>query len=93
MSIEITDVKLIKKEDCGNLLAVGSIVFNGCFVVKDIKVLNSTRNDEMFIGFPSKKITDRDGGDCKFIDIAHPIDKETHAMIKEEVLAKYNELG
>lgn len=82
----ITDVQLTIV-DKGNLKAIGSIIIDKCFVIKDIKVIKSPSTGDLFIGMPSKKAGE------EFMDLAHPINKETHAMLKEDVLAKYRSLS
>jgi stage V sporulation protein G len=71
--------------DEDKLKAFASIIFDDCFVVSDIKVIDG--NHGMFISMPSKK---RRNG--TFRDIAHPLNNETRAMIEERILARYYEM-
>ena len=81
--MEVTDVRVFPVEE-EKLKAFVSIIFDDCFVVSDIKIING--NNGLFISMPSKK---RKNG--TFRDIAHPLNNETRRMIEERILAKYNE--
>ena len=62
-----------------------SLVFDGEFVIHDIKIINSEKG--LFVAMPSK----RDGnGDFK--DIAHPIKTSVRQYLQDAVIAKYNEV-
>ena len=82
--MEVTDVRVFPVEE-EKLKAFVSIIFDDCFVVSDIKIING--NNGLFISMPSKK---RKNG--TFRDIAHPLNNETRRMIEEKILAKYNEV-
>lgn len=64
------------------LKAFATIVFNNCFVVNDLKVING--NKGLFVAMPSRRR--KDG---KFRDVAHPLNSETRAMIEKVVLDLY----
>jgi len=82
--MEVTDVRVfpVKEE---KLRAFVSIIFDDCFVVSDIKIING--NNGLFISMPSKK---RKNG--TFRDIAHPLNNETRKRLEEKILAKYDEV-
>ena len=82
--MEVTDVRVFPVQE-EKLKAFVSIIFDDCFVVSDIKIING--NNGLFISMPSKK---RKNG--TFRDIAHPLNNETRRMIEERILAKYNEV-
>lgn len=84
--MNITKVNVKKVNTNNRMKAVASIVIDDCFVVNEIKVLESEKG--LFIGMPSWK--DKEG---KFKDIAHPINAETREMIQKAVLSAYNKLG
>lgn len=92
MGIEITDVRLLKADDSNNKYEVarGSFVINESFAVK-IKIIEK-KDGGVFLSFPSYKSVNKSTGEDEWVDMAYPINKETHAMIKEEVLAKYKSL-
>ena len=82
--MEVTDVRVFPVEE-EKLKAFVSIIFDDCFVVSDIKIING--NNGLFISMPSKK---RKNG--TFRDIAHPLNNETRKMIEDKVLARYREV-
>lgn len=82
--MEVTDVRVFPVEE-EKLKAFVSIIFDDCFVVSDIKIING--NNGLFISMPSKK---RKNG--TFRDIAHPLNNETRKMIEDKVLARYQEV-
>jgi stage V sporulation protein G len=61
-----------------------SITFDDQFVVHEIKVVEGENG--VFIAMPSKKLS---GGEFK--DIAHPINKQTRALIQDAILRAYEE--
>ena len=65
------------------LKAFVSVVFDDCFIVSDIKIIDG--NNGLFISMPSKK--SKSG---KFRDIAHPLNSETRQMIEGAVISEYN---
>ena len=82
--MEVTDVRVFPVEE-EKLKAFVSVIFDDCFVVSDIKIING--NNGLFISMPSKK---RKNG--TFRDIAHPLNNETRKMIEERILARYQEV-
>lgn len=83
MKISDVRIRLVNKED-NKLKAVASITIDECFVVHDIKIIDSA--DGVFIAMPSRKTND---GDYK--DIAHPLNTETRELIKNAILTAYND--
>lgn len=81
--LNITDIRirLVKKDDL-KLKAVASITIDGCFVVHEIRVIESEKG--LFVAMPSKKTPDGE-----FKDTAHPIDTETRNMLDKAVLNAY----
>ena len=69
MKISDVRIRLVSKET-NKLKAVASITFDECFVIHDIKIIDSA--DGPFIAMPSRKTND---GEYK--DIAHPLNTET----------------
>src|SRR3954451_15411021 len=80
--MEITEVKVFPIQE-EKLRAFVSIVFDHCFMVKDIKIIQG--RDGLFISMPSRK---KKNGEFK--DVAHPLNNETRRMIEEKVLAEYD---
>jgi len=79
--MEITEVKVFPIQE-EKLKAFVSIVFDHCFMVNDIKIIQG--RDGLFISMPSRK---KKNGEFK--DVAHPLNNETRRMIETKVLAEY----
>ena len=77
----ITEVRVFPVGE-DKLKAFASIIFDDCFVVSDIKIIQGTSG--LFVSMPSKK---RKNG--TFRDIAHPLNSETRRMIEERVIEAY----
>src|SRR5262245_1903917 len=80
--MEITEVKVFPIQE-EKLKAFVSIVFDHCFMINDIKIIQG--RDGLFISMPSRK---KKNGEFK--DVAHPLNNETRRMIEEKVLAEYD---
>ncbi len=80
--MEITEVKVFPIQE-EKLKAFVSIVFDHCFMVNDIKIIQG--RDGLFISMPSRK---KKNGEFK--DVAHPLNNETRRTIEEKVLAEYD---
>jgi stage V sporulation protein G len=80
--MEITEVKVFPIQE-EKLKAFVSIVFDQCFMVNDIKIIQG--KDGLFISMPSRK---KKNGEFK--DVAHPLNNETRRMIEDKVLAEYD---
>jgi stage V sporulation protein G len=79
--MEITEVKVFPIQE-EKLKAFVSIVFDQCFMVNDIKIIQG--RDGLFISMPSRK---KKNGEFK--DVAHPLNNETRRMIEDKVLVEY----
>ena len=82
--MEITEVKVFPIQE-EKLKAFVSIVFDHCFMVNDIKIIQG--RDGLFISMPSRK---KKNGEFK--DVAHPLNNETRRMIEGKVLTEYERL-
>jgi stage V sporulation protein G len=80
--MEITEVKVFPIQE-EKLKAFVSIVFDHCFMINDIKIIQG--RDGLFISMPSRK---KKNGEFK--DVAHPLNNETRRMIEDQVLAEYD---
>ena len=81
--MKISDVRIrLVNKDSNKLKAVASITIDDCFVVHDIKIIDSA--DGEFIAMPSRKTND---GEYK--DIAHPLNTETRELLKQAILTAY----
>lgn len=79
--MKITEVKVFPVNE-ERLKAYVTITIDGCFVVRDLKIIKG--NDGLFVAMPSKKR--KDG---QFKDIAHPLNQETRAEIEDAVFSAY----
>lgn len=82
--MDITEVKVFPIQE-EKLKAFVSIVFDHCFMVNDIKIIQG--KDGLFISMPSRK---KKNGEFK--DVAHPLNNETRRMIEDKVLAEYDRI-
>jgi stage V sporulation protein G len=82
--MEITEVRVFPVNE-EKLKAFASIIFDDCFVVSDIKIIQGIHG--LFISMPSKK---RKNG--MFRDIAHPLNSEMRRKIEEQIIARYREV-
>ncbi len=80
--MNITEVKVFPVKDNDKLKAYASIVFDDCFVIRDLRVI--TGSDGLFVAMPSRKR--KDG---TFKDTAHPLNMETREMIEKTILNSY----
>jgi stage V sporulation protein G len=81
--MKITDIRIFPVDE-PKLKAFVSIIFDHCFIISDIKIIEG--NNGLFLSMPSKKR--RDG---TFKDIAHPLNSETRKMLEDAVISAYKE--
>jgi len=82
--MDITEIKVFPVGE-EKLKAFVSIVFDNCFMVNDIKVIQG--RDGFFISMPSRR---KKNG--KFKDVAHPLNNETRQTIESQILAEYEQV-
>ncbi|MGM0462191.1 MAG: septation regulator SpoVG [Fibrobacterota bacterium] len=80
--MDITEVRVIPRDNDGKLRAFANIVFDDAFVVRGIKIIEGQKG--LFISMPSRK---RKSG--KHQDIAHPINNDMRMSIQRAVLSEY----
>jgi stage V sporulation protein G len=81
--MEITEVKVFPARDGGRLKAYATIVFDNCFIVRDLKVIEGHKG--LFVSMPSRKR--KDG---TFKDVVHPLNAEMRETIERMVIEEYN---
>lgn len=81
--MEITEVKVFPVNE-DKLKAYVTIIFENCFVVRDLKIISG--NTGLFVAMPSKKR--KDG---TFRDIAHPLNSEMRAGMEKRILKEYED--
>jgi stage V sporulation protein G len=79
--MEITEVKVFPVNE-EKLKAYITIVLDGCFVVRDLKIISG--NTGLFVAMPSKRR--KDGA---FKDIAHPLNQATRTSMEKTILDAY----
>jgi stage V sporulation protein G len=84
--MEITGVKIYPVSE-KKVKAYASIVFDECFIVRDLKVIDG--DTKLFVAMPSKKM--KDGS---YRDTAHPLNSAMREMIESRVLEAFrSQLG
>ena len=67
--------------------AYASVIFDECFIIRDLKVIDG--DSKLFVAMPSKKM--KDGS---YRDTVHPLNSETRQRIESRVLDAYEkEIG
>ena len=79
--MEITEVRVFPVHE-EKLKAYVTVTFDGCFVVRDLKVIQG--NTGLFVAMPAKRR--KDG---TFKDIAHPLNQETRDRLERAILSEY----
>jgi len=79
--MDITDVKIFPVDE-EKLRAYVTITLDGCFVVRDLKVIQGSAG--LFVAMPAKK---RKDGTYK--DIAHPLNTDMRARMERVILDQY----
>ncbi|HYF93100.1 MAG TPA: septation regulator SpoVG [Symbiobacteriaceae bacterium] len=84
--MQITDVRIRKASSTHEtkLKALASIVFDGQFVVHDLRVVEGING--LFVAMPGRKTAE---GTYK--DVAHPITAEAREIVQKAVLEAYRE--
>lgn len=81
--MDITEVRITLRDE-GRLRAFASITFDNWFVVRGLKIIESTNGT--FVAMPSRK-----RGNGEYQDIAHPISREAREWLESAVIAAYKE--
>lgn len=79
--MDITMVKVYPVQE-DKLKAFVSVVFDHCFMVNDIKIIQG--REGLFLSMPSRR---KKSGEFK--DVAHPLNNGTRRMLEERVLEEY----
>ncbi len=80
--MEISEVRIHLNKG-GKVRAFAQVVFDGCFLVGDIRVLEG-KEGTVYVAMPSRRM--RNGS---FRDIAHPLNSETRKRLDDAILAEY----
>jgi stage V sporulation protein G len=79
--MEITEVRIYPVDE-EKLRAYVTVTLDGCFVVRDLKVIQGATS--LFVAMPAKRR--KDG---TFKDVAHPLNAETRERFERAILAAY----
>ena len=82
--MEITEVKVYPANE-GKLKAYATMVFDGCFIIRDMKIIKSDKG--LFVSMPSRR--KKDGS---FKDIVHPLDAETRKKVEDRIVEEYKKV-
>jgi stage V sporulation protein G len=80
--MEITEVKVRLWND-QRLRALVTVVFEDCFVVRNIKVIEG-RDNKLFVAMPSRRMPDG-----RYGDIAHPITRAFRQKMETTIIGAY----
>ena len=83
--MEITEIKIYPAKE-GKLRAYVTMVFDNCFIIRDLKVIESDKG--MFVSMPSRR--KKDGS---FKDIVHPLNADTRKQIEEKIIKEYEKIA
>jgi stage V sporulation protein G len=81
-TMQITNVRIVKIDGDDRLKAIASVVFDDCFLVSDLRVVEN--DDGFFVAMPSKR--KRDGS---FKDIAYPLNNDFRQELERKVLLAF----
>jgi stage V sporulation protein G len=82
--MNITQVKVFPVSE-EKLKAYVSIVFDDCFLVSDLKIIQGPNG--LFISMPSKR---KKNGEFK--DVAHPLNRQTRELMEKRILLEYEKV-
>ena len=81
MVVKVTGVKIFAVSE-KRVKAYAAIVFDDCFIVRDLKVIHG--DSKLFVAMPSRKM--KDGS---YRDTVHPLNNTTRQKIEVSVLDAY----
>lgn len=85
--MEITEVKVFPARESGSRLkAYATVVFDNCFIIRDLKVIDGDKG--LFVSMPSRRR--KDG---TFRDIVHPLNSDTRKKIEDAIINEYKKVA
>ena len=85
MLITEVRIRLVKKETMQKLRAIASVIFDGSFIVHDIRLMEG--DEGLYMIMPGRRTLE--GG---YRDVAHPINSDTRTQIQSAILSEYYKL-
>lgn len=86
--MRITEIKIVLVSN-ENVAAYASVVFDGEFVVKNIRIIRTFNG--LIVCMPSKRINA--GENPRHIDLAFPITEAFRKYLNGEIMRKYNSIA
>jgi len=83
--MEISEVR-VNLNKGGKVRAFAQVVFDGCFLVGDVRVLEG-KEGTLYVAMPSRRL--RNGS---YRDIAHPLNADTRRRFDEAILKEYEKV-
>jgi stage V sporulation protein G len=80
--MEITEIKIFTVDE-KRVKAYSSVVFDECFIVRDLKVIQG--DNKLFVAMPSKRM--KDGS---YRDTVHPLNSDMRRKVETSVLEAYD---
>lgn len=84
--MKITEVKVFPVDGSGRLKAYATLVFNDCFIIRDLKVIEGDKG--LFVSMPSRRR--KDGS---FRDIVHPLNSEMRAELEDKIIEEFKKIS
>ncbi len=84
--MKITEVKVFPATDGGRLKAYATIVFDDCFIVRDLKIIEGRKGH--FVSMPSRRR--KDG---TFREVVHPLNSEMRSEIENRLIQEYESVA
>jgi stage V sporulation protein G len=84
---DITEVRIYKMENSGNLKAYATVTLDNSYAVHGLKVLEGEKG--LWVSMPATK-SKKTG---EFKDVFHPISQEARTGLVDAVITKYEEDG
>ena len=79
--MKITEVKVYPVQDSGRLKAYATMVFDDCFIIRDLKIIEG--DNGLFVSMPSRRR--KDG----FRDIVHPLNSDTRKEVEDAIVLEF----
>lgn len=80
----ITKINIFLQNNDRSIRAFADIVFDNCFIIKGLKVINSDKG--FYVGMPYTRTKNN-----RNIYTVHPTNKKTRFMIENAILDKYEQ--
>ena len=80
-------VSMYKSKGNTNVESIGRIIFDNCFSVDGVKVIESEKGS--FVAMPSKSKTD-ENGKTEYSDICYPVTKDFREQLYKNILEQNN---